>query len=153
MQQNTDFLRQAVELAYQNCEQGGRPFGAILVKDGQVIASAVNEILKSNDPTAHAELLAIRAASQQLGTANLYGCVVFASGQPCPMCMAAMRMAGITSVTYAHSNEDAEAYGLSTAAIYADLAKPFTEQSMIIRYVPVRIETKPDLYRYWKSIT
>ncbi|OEY95468.1 tRNA-specific adenosine deaminase [Acinetobacter proteolyticus] len=148
MQQDHDFLRQAIELAYQNCEQGGRPFGAVLVKDGQVIASGVNEILKSNDPTAHAELLAIRAASQQLGTANLQGYAVFASGQPCPMCMA-----GINRVTYAHSNDDAEAYGLSTAEIYADLAKPFAEQSMTIRYIPVRIEAKPDLYGYWTSIS
>ncbi|NNP74656.1 tRNA-specific adenosine deaminase [Acinetobacter sp. Ac_3412] len=153
MQQDHDFLRQAIELAYQNCEQGGRPFGAVLVKDGQVIASGVNEILKSNDPTAHAELLAIRAASQQLGTANLEGCAVYASGQPCPMCMAAMRMAGINRVTYAHSNDDAEAYGLSTAAIYADLAKPFAEQSMMIRYAPIRIDNKPDLYGYWTSIS
>ncbi|MCU4580851.1 nucleoside deaminase [Acinetobacter gyllenbergii] len=153
MQQDHDFLRQAIELAYQNCEQGGRPFAAVLVKDGQVIASGVNEILKSNDPTAHAELLAIRAASQRLGTANLDGCVVFASGQPCPMCLAAMRMAGINRVIYAHSNDDAEAYGLSTAAIYADLAKPFAEQSMMIGYVPIRIEAKPNLYGYWKSIS
>jgi len=140
-------------LAYQNCQQGGRPFAAVVVKDGAVIATGVNEILKSNDPTAHAELLAIRTASQRLGTANLEGCAVFASGHPCPMCMAAMRLAGIQAVSYAYSNEDGAPFGLSTAAIYADLAKPFAEQLMNIRYIPVRIEEKPDLYVYWKSTT
>ncbi len=95
MKENQMFLRQALELAYHNIEKGGRPFGAVIVKDGQVIASGVNQILTTNDPTAHAELLAIRAASQVLGTANLEGCSVFASGHPCPMCMAAMRLAGI----------------------------------------------------------
>ncbi len=84
------------------------------------------------DPTAHAELLAIRAASQVLGTANLEGCSVFASGHPCPMCMAAMRLAGIKTVNYAYSNEDGAPFGLSTAEIYADLVKPFAEQSMKI---------------------
>ena len=77
---------------------------------------------------------------------------MFASGHPCPMCMAAMRMAGIQAVTYAYSNEAGEPFGLSTAAIYADLAKPFAEQSMQIRYAPVRLEHKPDLYAYWKSL-
>lgn len=148
-----NFLKQAIELAYQNCEVGGRPFGAVLVKDGDVIATGVNQIITTNDPTAHAELLAVRAASQQLGTANLAGCSVFASGQPCPMCMAAMHMAGVEAVYYAHSNEDGEAFGLSTAVIYADLAKPFAEQSMNIQYIPVRIEHKPDLYAFWKEST
>ena len=153
MKDTEDFLKQAIELAYQNSEKGGRPFGAVLVKDDEVIATGVNQILTTNDPTAHAELLAIRAASQRLGTANLAGCTVFASGQPCPMCMAAMRMAGVSSVYYAHSNEDGEQYGLSTAAIYADLALPFAEQTMNIQYVSVRIEHKTNLYAFWKALT
>ncbi|MFC2996166.1 nucleoside deaminase [Acinetobacter sichuanensis] len=147
----TFFLKQAIELAYENAQKGGRPFGAVLVNNNKIIATGVNQILITNDPTAHAELLAIRAASQNLNTANLNGCSVFASGQPCPMCMAAMRMAGIESVYYAHSNADAEQYGLSTQVIYEDLAKPFEEQSMNIEYVPVRFEDKPHLYAYWKS--
>jgi len=150
MQQNTDFLRQAIELAYTNAEKGGRPFGAVVVRDGQVIAQAVNEIITTNDPTAHAELLAIRAASQHLGSASLAGCSVFASGHPCPMCMGAMRLAAIKDVTYAYSNEDGEPYGLSTAEIYADLARPFAEQSMTIRHVPTRLAARPDLYAHWK---
>ena len=141
------FLTEAIQLARDNVRGGGRPFGAVVVRDGLVISRGVNEILATNDPTSHAELNALRAASQALGTPNLAGCEVYASGQPCPMCMAAMRMAGITRVRYAFSNEDAEPYGLSTAAIYADLAKPFAEQSMDIRHAPVTLEL--DLYKAW----
>ncbi|NVB79144.1 MAG: nucleoside deaminase [Kofleriaceae bacterium] len=143
------FLREAIELARANVARGGRPFGAVVVKDGAVLATGVNEILSSNDPTAHAELNAVRAASQKLGSPDLRGCAVYASGHPCPMCMAAMRLAGIAEVTYAYSNEDGEAFGLSTAALYAELARPFSEQSMRIRHVPVRLESGPDLYAEW----
>lgn len=144
------FLREAIALAYANVENGGRPFGAVIVRDGEVVASAVNEILATGDPTSHAELNAIRQASKALGP-DLRGCAVFASGHPCPMCMAAMRLAGIGAVTYAYSNEDGAPFGLSTAAIYADLAKPFAEQAMDIRHLPVRIDGRPDLYADWRQ--
>ncbi|MGE7467928.1 nucleoside deaminase [Bosea sp. NPDC003192] len=144
------FLCEAIALAHANLENGGRPFGAVIVRDGEVIARGVNEILSTNDPTAHAELVAIRAASQVLGSPNLAGCAVYASGHPCPMCMAAMRLAGVGEVYYAYSNDDGAPYGLSTATIYADLAKPFAEQSMAIRHEPVRPESGPDLYKEWR---
>ncbi|BCZ83074.1 tRNA-specific adenosine deaminase [Paraburkholderia terrae] len=145
------YLAEAIELAYGNVEGGGRPFGAVIVKDGEVVATGVNEILHTNDPTSHAELNAIRAASQKLGSPNLAGCTVYASGHPCPMCLAAMRMAGIGEVFYAYSNEDGAPYGLSTAAVYADLAKPFAEQTIKIQYEPVRLESHEDLYADWKQ--
>lgn len=151
MEKGEEFLRKAIELAYNNIEKGGRPFGAVVVKNGEVIASGVNQILTTNDPTAHAELLAMRAASQVLGSANLEGCSVYASGHPCPMCMAAMRLAGIKSVSYAYSNEDRTTFGLSTAEIYIELAKPFAEQSMKIQYIPIRVENRTDLYVHWKN--
>lgn len=151
MEQHTDFLGQAIELAYANVEKGGRPFGALIVKEGRIIARAVNEVMETNDPTAHAELLAIRAASRQLGSASLAGCSVFASGHPCPMCMAAMRLAGVDEVRYAYSNEDGAPYGLSSAPIYADLAKPFGEQSMKIEHVRTRLDERADLYAHWKD--
>ncbi|WP_029074107.1 nucleoside deaminase [Kaistia adipata] len=144
------YLGEAVALARANMEQGGRPFGAVVVKDGTVIATGVNEILASNDPTAHAELTALRVASQKLASPNLAGCVVYASGHPCPMCLAAMRLAGVSQVFYAQSNEDGEPYGLSTAALYAELAKPLAEQSMPIRHVRLAT-TGPGLYSEWKQ--
>lgn len=152
MENETKFLQQAITLAYENCKQGGRPFAALIVRDHQVIASGVNDIIKTHDPTAHAEIQALRAASQKLGSANLQGCTVFASGHPCPMCMAAMYLAGIKAVYYAYSNQDGEAFGLSSAMLYSELAKPFTQQSMQIFHLPVQPETPPHLYVYWKSL-
>ncbi|MBO9697705.1 MAG: nucleoside deaminase [Sphingopyxis sp.] len=144
------FLREALALAYANAETGGRPFGAVIVRDGKIVARAVNEILATGDPTSHAELNAIRLASKKLGP-DLDGCSVFASGHPCPMCMAAMRLSGIGAVTYAYSNEDGAPYGLSTAAVYEDLARPFAEQAMDIRHLPVRLDDRPDLYADWRQ--
>ncbi|MEZ0168540.1 nucleoside deaminase [Microvirga sp. TS319] len=144
------FLCEAVELARENVRKGGRPFGAVLVKDGAVIATGVNEIIATHDPTAHAELQAIRAASRLLGSPRLDGCVVYASGQPCPMCLAAMHLTGIREVTFAYSNEDGEPYGLSTAAVYAELGKPPSQQSVKIAYLPVR-PGGDDLYAMWRD--
>lgn len=143
---DTHFLHQAVALARANIANGGRPFGAVVVRGGEVLATGVNEILTAHDPTAHAEMSALRAASRRLGSPDLRGCSVYASGHPCPMCMAAMRLAGVARVAYAYSNEDGAPFGLSTAAIYEDLAKPFAEQSMDIRHLPV---TSADLYAEW----
>mgnify|MGYP001202541441 CR=1 FL=1 len=150
MSTSEHYLRQAIELAFENIEKGDRPFAAVVVKDGKVIATGVNEVMATNDPTAHAEITAVRVAAQALGTPDLSGCTIYASGQPCPMCMAAMRIAGVDEVVFAHSSEDAEPYGLSRAALYAELAKPFSEQSMKIRHEPVRLESRPDLYGEWK---
>ncbi|UHQ19732.1 nucleoside deaminase [Lysobacter sp. KIS68-7] len=144
------FLREAIRLARANSMQGGRPFGAVVVKDGRIVATGVNEILATGDPTAHAELNALRATARALGSPNLRGCVVFASGHPCPMCLAAMRLAGITEVAYAYTNEDGAPYGLSTAALYADLAKPFAEQAMTIRHDAAAAQADPGLYADWQ---
>jgi tRNA(Arg) A34 adenosine deaminase TadA len=144
-----DSLSEAIELARANIGKGGRPFGAVLVRDGAVLATAVNEIHATNDPTSHAEMNAVRAASHKLGSPDLSGSAVYASGHPCPMCMAAMRLAGVEKVFYAYSNDEGTPFGLSTAAIYEDLAKPFAEQSMTIRHVPVRPQGKLDLYVEW----
>jgi tRNA(Arg) A34 adenosine deaminase TadA len=147
MSDESRFLCEAIELARANIGGGGRPFGAVIVRDGEAIATGVNEIHSTNDPTAHAELMAIRAAGRKLGSPDLTGCAVYASGHPCPMCMAAMRLAGIRAVTYAYSNEDGAPFGLSTASIYEELARPFAEQSMTIRHAPVR--SGPDIYPQW----
>lgn len=145
------FLAQAIELARRNVEErGGRPFGAVLVLDGAVIATGVNEMGAIGDPTAHAELQAIRSAAHALGALRLDGCTVYASGHPCPMCLAAMTMTGVRAVYYAHSNDDGTPYGLSTAGVYAELAKPLTDQAMTIRHLPVRLDGL-DLYALWRD--
>ncbi|MGF6173039.1 nucleoside deaminase [Ensifer sp. 4252] len=151
MDQEKRFLREAVALARANIEKGGRPFGAVAVRNGEVIAEGVNEMIKTGDPTSHAEMNALRLAAKRLGSPRLEGVAIYASGQPCPMCLAAMRMAGITEIAYAHSNADAEPYGLSTAAIYAELAKPLDEQSMRFRHVPVDDAEAVRLYAEWQQ--
>jgi tRNA(Arg) A34 adenosine deaminase TadA len=149
MSDDTRFLAEAIELARNNISEGGRPFGAVVVRNGEVVATGVNEVHITNDPTAHAEMVALRAASRKFGSSDLGGCAVYASGHPCPMCMAAMRLSGVRKVAYAYSNDDGAPFGLSTAAVYEDLAKPFAEQSMAIGYVPVRPEGRADLYQQW----
>lgn len=150
MSPDEHFLREAIALARDNVARGGRPFGAVVVKDGNVVAVGVNEILASGDPTAHAELLAIRAAARALGSPRLEGCTVYASGHPCPMCLAAMHLCGVRDVAYAYSNEEGAPYGLSTAAVYAEMAKPVHAQRLPVRHIPVHDEGG-SLYAYWRQ--
>jgi len=145
------FLCEAIDLARDNVRQGGRPFGAVLVKDRAVIATGVNEIHATQDPTTHAELQAIRSASRVLNSPRLDGCVIYASSQPCPMCLSAMYLTGINEVIYAYSNEDGEPYGLSTVSIYAELAKPLTLQSLKTTYLPLRPNAEENLYEMWRD--
>lgn len=146
-----DFLAQAIGLARENVRRGGRPFGAVVARDGMAIATGVNHTVATHDPTAHAELVAIRAASEALGTADLAGCTVYASGHPCPMCLGAMYMSGIREACYAYANEDGEAYGLTSAAVYAELAGPEGARSVRMTHLPVRPEDGPDLYELWQA--
>ncbi|RPE82039.1 nucleoside deaminase [Vulcaniibacterium tengchongense] len=140
------FMREAIALARANAAAGGRPFGAVLVRDGEILARAANRIHETGDPTAHAELLAIREAASRLGP-QLDGCAIYASGHPCPMCLAAMHLSGIAAAWYAYSNEDGAPYGLSTAAIYAQLALPPAQQSLPLRRL--RPPEEAGLYQQW----
>ena len=153
MSKAREFLEQAVELARENVRNGGRPFGAFVVKDSVVIAAGVNETTTTNDPTAHAELVAVRVASQELQSPRLDGCTVYASGHPCAMCFAAMLLAGVDEVFYAHSNEDGEAYGLSSTGLYAELAKVPDERSLKMIHVRVRNNGDGGLYELWKQVS
>lgn len=145
-----EFLALAVRLAVENVQKRkGRPFGAVLVQDGQVVATGVNTVLTSHDPSAHAEMEAIRSACRTRQSTRLDGHVMYASGQPCPMCLAAMYLAGIRQAQYAYSNEEAEPYGLSTLGLYAELAKPLPEQSMRLDHRPLR-PSGEDLYELWQ---
>ena len=149
MSDDQQHLQRAIALARTNVAAGGRPFGAVLTRNGAVLVEAVNEIHLSKDPTAHAELLAIRKASQQLG-ARLNGCVIYASGQPCPMCLSAMYLCGVERVVFAASNEMAAPFGLSTAAIGQQVGLPVSEQRLPIEHLPDAAMTA--LYHQWKTL-
>lgn len=116
------FMKQAVELAIQNVNEGGQPFGAVLEKDGKVIGEGVNELHRVHDSSGHAELLAIRRAQEKLQTLDLSGATMYASGHPCPMCYAMMRLAGIDRVYYYNDLPELGSVGLDLGAkIYEEL--------------------------------
>ena len=144
------FLRMAVDLARENVERGERPFGSVIVKDGDVVATGVNSVAATHDPTSHAEIEAIRAACRVLKSERLDGCVVYASGHPCPMCLSAMYLAGIGEGFYAHSIEDGAPYGLAASGeIYQQLRKPIAAQSMRLEHRPLPAGGE-SLYAYWQ---
>jgi len=145
-----EFLQKAIDLAYDNVELGGRPFGAVVVKDDKIIAIGVNRMQADCDPTAHAELLGLRAAGKVLQSPRLDDCSVYASGQPCPMCFAAMRMSGVNKIIFAYSNQEAEPYDLSTAKIACELVKPIDEQTGI-RFEHYSPDDNAALYRRWQE--
>lgn len=115
------FMRQAIALAVENVRNGGGPFGAVIVKDGKVVATGVNRVTLDNDPTAHAEVSAIRAACTRLGTFNLEGCVIYTSCEPCPMCLGAIYWAHIDKIYYGANQMDAAAVNFDDSFIYREL--------------------------------
>ena len=151
MSTTQEYLKMTVDLARQNAERGGRPFASIIVKDGKVVASAVNTVEATGDPTAHAETEAIRAAAKALKSEQLDGCVLYASGHPCPMCLAAMYVSGIKEGYYAYSMEDAPG-GLSRGAMmYAEFRKPIPEQSIRLVHHPLPSDGDT-VYAIWERV-
>jgi tRNA(Arg) A34 adenosine deaminase TadA len=120
-----DAMRRAIELARAHMEQGdGGPFGAVIVQGGLVVAEGWNQVTSTNDPTAHAEVTAIRRACAALGTFSLAGCDLYTSCEPCPMCLAAAYWAGVARIFYAADRHDAARAGFSDAVFYEQLALP-----------------------------
>lgn len=124
------FMAMAITLAEENIAQGGGPFGAVIVKEGEVIASAGNRVVPNHDPTAHAEVNAIREACSKLQTFSLKGCTIYASCEPCPMCLSAIYWAGIERVCYANTKADAAAINFDDSFIYDQLSLPEDQRSI-----------------------
>jgi guanine deaminase len=121
----TSYLEEAIRLSIEKMEAGeGGPFGAVIVKNGQIIARGWNQVTSANDPTAHAEMNAIRAACDALKTFNLSGCDIYASCEPCPMCLAAIYWARLDALYFAASREDAATAGFDDALLYHEIPKP-----------------------------
>ena len=122
MEKHEEFMREAIALSKQNVEKGlGGPFGAVIVKDGKVVAKSANTVTTTNDPTAHAEVSAIRLACHQLNTFSLEGCVIYTSCEPCPMCLGAIYWARLDKMYYANSKQDAADIGFDDAFIYEEI--------------------------------
>lgn len=114
-------MKEAIRLSIENVKEGGGPFAAIIVKDGKVIASGVNRVTADNDPTAHAEIVAIRNAAKALNSFDLSGCEIFSTCEPCPMCLGAIYWAHLSSLIYANSSTDAEKFGFDDSLIYKEI--------------------------------
>lgn len=136
-------MRQAIELAVDNVRRGGGPFGALVVKDGIVVATGVNQVTRLNDPTAHAEVVAIREACRVLGSFQLAGCNLYTSCEPCPMCLGAIYWARPARVFFAATHDDAAAAGFDDSFIYRQIAISHSERSIpMIRVLDER-STRP----------
>ncbi|GAB2975551.1 nucleoside deaminase [Mucilaginibacter puniceus] len=144
------FMRMAIELAENNVTLGqGGPFGAVIVKDGMVLARSANKVVPSNDPTAHAEVLAIRLACQELNTFDLSGCEIYASCEPCPMCLGAIYWARIDKIHYANTKADAAAIGFDDAFIYEELDKPMNKRKLPI--VQIMRDEAMNAFKLWSE--
>lgn len=143
------YLDLAIALSADSLDKAeGGPFGAVVVKNGEIIASGCNQVTSNMDPTAHAEMVAIRAAAKFLGDFNLKGCVIYSSCEPCPMCLSAIYWARLDRIVFANSRHDAAAIGFDDAFLYEELHKPLNERLVPIR----RIETAhaQEIFKAWK---
>ena len=124
------FMKMASDLASENIDRGGGPFGAVIVKDGEVIAAAGNSVTLDNDPTAHAEVNAIRKACSLTHNFKLDGCVVYSSCEPCPMCLSALYWAGVSRIYYGNTAADADNINFGDDFIYKEIEKPHLKRAI-----------------------
>jgi guanine deaminase len=145
-----EFMRRAIALGIENIRTGqGGPFGALVVKDGRVVAEGANRVTTTNDPTAHAEMVAIRAACRALGDFQLTGCDLYTTCEPCPMCLGAIYWARPTRVFYACVAADAPTAGFDDAFIYEELKRALAERRMPMAQL-LRKESL-EIFSMWKS--
>ena len=129
--QHKKFMREAIRLSMENVQSdNGGPFGTIIVKNGKIIATGVNEVTKSNDPTAHAEMIAIRNACEKLNSFQLDGCDIYCSCEPCPMCLGAIYWARPKSIYFANSKKDAAEINFDDNIIYQEIKLPIHERKL-----------------------
>ena len=142
-----DFMKIAIELAEENVKNGGGPFGAVIVKDGAIVGKGVNTVTSSNDPTAHAEVNAIRNACKNLSSFQLDDCEIYSSCEPCPMCLGAIYWARPNKLYFAASKTDAANVGFDDSFIYEEIDKNFNERKI----TTVKIEHKNSLnpFKQW----
>lgn len=152
-QDTEKYLLESIRLAMGNVkgrERATWPFGAVLVRDGKVLARAVNQVEDLCDPSAHAEMQALRIAARAQGSTDLSGSVMYASGYPCTMCHTAMLLSGVKKVFVAYSNEDGEPYDLSASRGYEELARPAERRELPVVNQRVR-DAGEDLYEAWQK--
>jgi guanine deaminase len=152
-EQDRRLLLRAVELSHEHMHAGrGGPFGAVIARpDGTIVAEGWNEVLSTNDPTAHAEVVAIRRATAKLGTFDLNGHIMYASCEPCPMCLSAILWARLDRVVFSNTREDAARIGFDDAMIYEEVAKPIDQR--IIACERVDLDEATAVFEAWTAKT
>ncbi|MBA4850232.1 nucleoside deaminase [Emticicia sp. BO119] len=132
--QKKEFMRKAIELSFIGSQEGiGQgPFGAVIVKDGEIVGQGHNNVVAYNDPTAHAEVVAIRDACKKLGVYELQGCEIYTSCEPCPMCLSAIYWAKLGKIYYGNTRNDAAAIGFDDAFLYHEIPLPLSERKITI---------------------
>jgi guanine deaminase len=149
MENDKKYLLRAIEIAKKSVAEGGGPFGAVVVKDDMIISEASNRVVLNNDPTAHAEILAIRQASSYLSTFELNECTLYTSCEPCPMCLGAIYWAGIRKVVYSCDRTDAEKAGFNDNFIYNEIMLDPSERKLVfIRKTDTGGE---EVFRLWNE--
>ncbi len=144
------FLREAIRLSQEKMDANeGGPFGAVIVKDGEIISKGWNCVTSANDPTAHGEISAIRNACEKLGTFTLEGCDIYSSCEPCPMCMAAIYWARLDACYFAGSMADAADAGFDDRELYAEIARPWTDRNIAMKQA-LQAEAQ-HVFNAWKN--
>lgn len=147
-----EFMDQAIRLSLHNVKSNeGAPFGAVIVKEDKIIGEGANRVISTNDPTAHAEIVAIRNACKKLGTFELRGCEIYASCEPCPMCLGAIYWARLSTIYYANTKGDAAKIGFDDSFIYEQLELPPQERS--IPMIRLELEEAKQAFRAWEQST
>jgi guanine deaminase len=147
MNDDRSLLRRALELAAKSIKEGGGPFGALITKDGKIISEGSNRVVLSHDPTAHAEIIAIRRASATIRSHDLSGCVIYTSCEPCPMCLGAIYWSGIKKVVYASDRKDASRAGFNDNLIYEEISLDPADRKLIFKHIPDA--GGEDIFRKW----
>jgi tRNA(Arg) A34 adenosine deaminase TadA len=146
-EQDKQFMREAIRLANESVSRGGGPFGAVIVKDNEIIAGSANSVTIDNDPTAHAEVNTIRKACQRLGTFDLSGCTIYTSCEPCPMCLGAIYWSRISRIFYGNNRKDARDIDFADDFIYEELELPLPERTVPI--IPLLRDEALETFRLW----
>ena len=146
------FLSRAIELALKSAQSGdGGPFGAVIVRDGKIISEGWNQVIKTCDPTAHAEVMAIRAACNALNSFHLPNTTLYTSSEPCPMCLSAAYWARIERIVFANSRAEAAAIGFCDDELYEELNRHFSARSIVMEHHPLPEALLP--MQHWFSKT
>ena len=140
-------MREAIRLADESVKNGGGPFGAVIVKDGEIVAGSSNSVTIDNDPTAHAEVNTIRKACKKLGTFDLSDCVIYTSCEPCPMCLGAIYWAHLRCVYYGNTKKDARDIDFADDFIYEELDKPIDRRS--VPFINMLREEALNSFKLW----